>query len=80
MPRKHPITYEPEYKDKPIMTDKEKRLGCMEPVLQQLERQFDAMTSKHSKVLFIRYDVRFPADMPPVHDNCLLYTSPSPRD
>ena len=73
MPRKKQITVEATYHGKPIMTDKAKQQGCCEPILARIEEQFEDMTKRHNKVLFMRYDTRFPSDFPPVHDNQTFY-------
>ena len=69
MPRKKKITVKPTYHGRTIMTDKELRQGCYEPILARIEEQFEDMTTRHSKVLFMRYDVRFPADTVQGMDN-----------
>jgi hypothetical protein len=64
------ITYDPEYKGMPILTDKARNQGCYKPILEKLKNNFDDMTYKHSKTFFMRYDVRFPEDhQPSPNDN-----------
>ena len=58
--RNERITYEEQYQGHPIMTDKEKQLGCKEAILQKIDQLMTDMSNRHSKVFFMRYDVRFP--------------------
>lgn len=36
------------------------KLGCYVPILEQTKRQFDAMLSRHARVLFVRIDLHMP--------------------
>ncbi|MDD5598320.1 MAG: inovirus-type Gp2 protein [Victivallaceae bacterium] len=54
------ITYQPFYNNLPILTDQERHLGCHTEILDRISTLFEYMLSKHCKVLFMRFDVRFP--------------------
>lgn len=56
------ITYNTEYNGKKILTNKDKKQGCYIDILETTKEQFDHMLNNHSKVLFMRYDIRFPND------------------
>ena len=60
--RNEKITYEDQYQGHPIMTDKAKQLGCKESILQKIDQIMTEMSNRHSKVFFMRYDVRFSQD------------------
>lgn len=60
--RRQKVTYENEYRDFPINTNKEKRLGCISSSLQSYREKLDYMTDNHSKVLQVRFDLRYPSD------------------
>jgi len=59
---KKTITYDPTYAGLPILTDAANHQGCYLPILERIKDNFDDMTDHHAKTLFMRYDVRFPAD------------------
>jgi len=59
MPKK--ITYESEHKMHQILADYEQGLSCFEEILTVIKDRIDYMVSKHCRVLFIRFDVRYPA-------------------
>lgn len=44
------------------MTDQEKKLGCNERTLKKIDQIMNHMADRHNKVLFMRYDIRFPQD------------------
>lgn len=60
--RRQKVTYENEYRDLPINTNKEKGLGCHSSSLQSYREKLDYMTENHSKVLQVRFDLRYPGD------------------
>ncbi len=59
---KRPVTYENEYRGYPINTVKEKGLGCDERFLEKYWNHVDDMTDRHSKVMQVRFDLRYPSD------------------
>lgn len=60
--RRQKVTYENEYRDLPINTNKEKGLGCLCSSLQSYREKLDYMTENHSKVQLTRFDLRYPSD------------------
>ena len=70
--RTEKITYEDQYQGHPIMTDKARQLGCKESILQKIDQLMTDMSNRHSKVFFMRYDVRFPQDYDYPNDNELF--------
>ena len=70
--RNEKITYEDQYQGHPIMTDKARSLGCKESILQKIDQLMTDMSNRHSKVFFMRYDVRFPQDYDYPNDNELF--------
>lgn len=69
MPRKNQVTYEPEYEGKPIMTDKDKKLGCYKPILKRMLELFEDMIKRHNKVNVVCRELRSPEEMPLICDN-----------
>ena len=67
--RNEKITYEDQYQGHPIMTDKARSLGCKEAILQKVDQMMTDMSNRHSKVFFMRYDVRFPKSYEHPNDN-----------
>ena len=67
--RNERITYDDQYHGHPIMTDKDRQLGCTESILQKVDQIMTDMSNRHSKVLFMRYDVRFPQGYDYPNDN-----------
>jgi len=59
---KRSVTYENEYRGYPINTVKEKGLGCDERFLEKYWNHVDDMTNRHSKVMQVRFDLRYPSD------------------
>ena len=57
---KEKITYENAYNEHPINTSKDKGLGCYVKALDKISDVFDSMLDKHSKIMIIRFDVRYP--------------------
>ena len=55
-----------------IMTDKARSFGCKESILQKIDQIMTDMSNRHSKVLFMRYDVRFPQGCAYPDDNELF--------
>ena len=70
--RNERITYEDQYQGHSIMTDKAKQLGCKESILQKIDQLMTDMSNRHSKVFFMRYDVRFPQGYDYPNDNELF--------
>jgi len=56
------VTYDTEFNGSKILTDKDKQQGCYTDILTSIQDNFNYMMDNHSKVLFMRYDVRFPKD------------------
>ncbi len=54
------IIYEKQYNDHPINTDKDKQLGCYEKALNKIDTVIKDMIERHSKVMVVRFDVRYP--------------------
>ncbi len=63
------ITYEDEYHGYPILTDKERKLGCETKNLEKVETFMDHTTEKHNKILCVRMDPRYPKDYIAPKDN-----------
>ena len=57
---KESITYQPYFNNHPINTNETRGLGCYERALEKIESSFDSMLDKHSKIMIIRFDVRYP--------------------
>ena len=57
---KESITYQPYFNNHPINTNENRGLGCYEKALEKIESSFDSMLDKHSKIMIIRFDVRYP--------------------
>lgn len=57
---KEKITYENAYNEHPINTSKDKGLGCYVKALDKISDVFDSMLDKHSKIMLVRFDVRYP--------------------
>ena len=66
------ITYEPYFNNKQILTDKNLGYGCRVDILARLEALLTDMTQRHCKVLFIRFDVRYPRGLLYPTDNVLF--------
>ncbi len=63
------ITYENEYHGRPILTDKEQKLGCDIKNLEKIESLTDYVTDKHVNTLCVRMDPRFPKGYNAPKDN-----------
>lgn len=63
------ITYEKHYKDYPILTDKDKKLGCDTDILDKNLSVLNHTTQKHNKVLAFRMDINFPTNYHPDPSN-----------
>jgi hypothetical protein len=59
---KRPITYENDYRGYPINTVKERGLGCDKRFLEKYRNHVDDMSDRHSKVMQVRFDLRYPSD------------------
>lgn len=57
---KEKVTYENTYKGHSINTNKDKGLGCYEKALEKIDEVLESMLERHSKVMLIRFDVRYP--------------------
>jgi hypothetical protein len=55
-------TYSKSYNNHPINTDEHKGLGCKTEILEKYNSSINAMISKHSKVIQVRFDLRYPQD------------------
>lgn len=62
MKMREQITYEETYAGFPIMTDKERGLGCKVRILEKIKAVMDDALEAHNKVFFMRLDLRFPQD------------------
>lgn len=56
------VTYQNSFHNHPINTNKEKNQGCIEEILEKIESSINSMLERHSKVLSIRFDIRYPKD------------------
>jgi hypothetical protein len=56
------ITYQSEYKGMSINTNKQRKQGCIENILDNYQKTMSNMIDKHSKVMQIRFDLRYPDD------------------
>ena len=63
MAKHRKVIYDSTYKGHPINTDINKGYGCDTRILDANKRTIDGSLADSSKVLAIRYDVRFPATM-----------------
>ena len=63
------ITYDPTYHGNPILTNKEKKLGCDTRILDKIESVMDHATQKHNKVLAFRMDLSYPQNHHAPQDN-----------
>lgn len=55
-------TLETTFNNHPIMTDKERGLGCDTKILTEIDRQFEHAEKTKSKIFLMRYDIRFPEE------------------
>ena len=56
------ITYSNTYNNKPIQADEHLGYGCNVDILARADALLQHMENRHCKVLFVRFDVRFPQD------------------
>lgn len=63
------VTYEPMFEDFRILTNKEKKQGCYEKILNPIKDNLSYMLENHPKTFFMRFDVRSPGDNPIPEDN-----------
>ena len=54
---KENITFDSTYRNHPINS---KKSGCYEKVLEKIENIMDDMIDKHSKIMTVRFDIRYP--------------------
>lgn len=54
------VTYDSTFHNHPINTNKEKNHGCYEEILEDIESSINMYSERHSKVLCIRLDVKYP--------------------
>ena len=57
---KEEITYEKTFNSHPINTDKEHGLGCYTKILRKTDNVLNSMIKDHSKIMTVRFDIRFP--------------------
>lgn len=57
---KEEITYEKTFNSHPINTDKEHGLGSYTKILRRTDNVLNSMIDDHSKVMTVRFDIRFP--------------------
>ncbi len=67
------ITFENTYKNHPINSDKERRLGCYEKALEKINNTLKNMINKHNKVMIVRFDIRYPDNEKVNTDNKNIY-------
>lgn len=72
--KRHNVTYENKYNDLPINTNKDKGLGCFCSFLCRYREKFEHMIKKHSKVMQVRFDLRYPGDDSVSHDKTHIST------
>ena len=65
-------TFDTEFNQLPINTNNEKENGCYSYLLNSIKNVMDSMINKHSKVLFLRFDLRFPDGQNYSKDNQLV--------
>ncbi len=56
------IIYDSTYNDHSILTNQASNQGCYQSILDTNEKVFNQATANHSKLLYMRMDVRFPKD------------------
>lgn len=66
------VTFDELYNGRPILANKELGYGCEIDILARIDALLSFMMQKHSKVLFIRFDVRFPRYVNFQNDNLLF--------
>ncbi len=64
------ITYEPTFERLPILTSES--LGCQKDILYKTKQLLDYSLSQYSRIMFFRFDLTFPQNYNPPHDNKLL--------
>ncbi len=67
------ITFENTYNTHTINTHKDKRLGCYEKALEKIDTTIKDMIEKHSKVMVVRFDIRYPDNENIKSDNTDIY-------
>ena len=58
----HSITHSPYFKSYPINTSVEKDYSVYESALTRIDDKLNSMLHKHSKIMIIRFDIRYPND------------------
>jgi len=66
-------TLDKEYKGLPINTNLEKKQACILPILDRYNAHLEDMTIKHSKVMQVRFDLRYPTDESVMQDKQHLH-------
>ncbi len=54
------VTFNSTYKGSPINTNKDKDFGCYTEILDTYKEILDETLSKHSQVIQVRFDLRYP--------------------
>lgn len=63
------ITYQSTYNNFPINANPER--GCYTSILDNIQKRLDSALAKHSQVLLIRFDVRYPQGMIPADNSAI---------
>ena len=66
------FTYQPMFQNYPIQANPDLNQGCRTDILTRLLQLMTSMNAAHCKVLFIRFDVRFPQNYFPPSDNSIF--------
>ena len=67
------ITFSDSFNGYPINTNEERGLGCFTKILSVYEQRLEYMLSTHSKVMQVRFDLRYPSDGSVVPDIKHIY-------
>lgn len=63
------VTYGPTFEGLPIMANQANEQGCFEEILRMIKGNLDRQLETHNKVFVVRFDLRFPSDMPMENSN-----------
>ena len=66
------IIFQPCFQTYPIQANPDLNQGCLTAILDRLLHLMNTMTEDHCKVLFIRFDIRFPNNYFPPSDNSIF--------
>lgn len=61
MQKQRKLTYDNQFEGHPINADQDKGYACNQSILSAIKRTLDASLEQSSKVVLVRYDIRFPA-------------------